>query len=112
MNNTVQPQEIQQLTEALQKLRQKMVDDYNKSGFSLGYDVKFEFGRKFIKAIKCDGNGNSSSVVGFIVNTHNDKKFPFGTLLKAASWKAPATNFSRGSVFELDDLTIRWTGIQ
>lgn len=104
-------QDIQQLTEALQKLRQKMIDDYNKSGFSLGYDVKFEFGNKFIKAITCDGDGSARSVAGFIVNTHNDKKFPFGTLLKAASRKAPAKNFSRGSVFELDELTIRWTGI-
>jgi len=56
------------------------------------------------------------SVWGFIVNTENDKKFKYGDILKAASWRAPARNFARGNVIDdsvekLRKETVRWTGV-
>ena len=68
-------------------------------------------GSKYIKI------ETGSSVWGFIVNTHTDKKFKYGDVLKAASWKAPARNFARGNVIDdsVEDLrnkTVRWTGVR
>ena len=62
-------------------------------------------GSKYIKVIRTD---NQTSVHSFIVNIHNDKKFKYGDILKAASWNAPARNFARGNVFE--EYKVRWTG--
>jgi hypothetical protein len=68
-------------------------------------------GSKYIKIT------TGGSVWGFIVNTKNDKKFKYGDLLKAASWKAPARNFARGNVIDdtVEDLrgkSVRWTGVR
>jgi hypothetical protein len=64
-----------------------------------------EPGRNFIKLIR-DENGRQS-VVGFVVkkspkalDNKTNEKFKIGDMLMAASWKAPATNFARGNVFE------------
>ena len=38
-------------------------------------------------------------------------KFKAGDILKAASWKAPATNFVRGNLFEKTFDRVRWTGV-
>ena len=62
-------------------------------------------GSKYIKVIRKD---NQTSVHSFIVNTDKDKKFKYGDILKAASWKTPARNFARGNVFE--EYKVRWTG--
>ena len=50
----------------------------------------------------------NGSVHSFIVNIYNDKKFKYGDILKAASWKTPARNFARGNIFE--EYKVRWTG--
>ncbi len=63
-------------------------------------------GSKYIKVTK--NLGDQTSVHSFIVNTHDDKKFNYGDILKAASWKAPARNFARGNIFE--EYEIKWTG--
>lgn len=73
------------------------------------FDVKYEVGTVYIRIIVTSyGHDTAHS---FIVNKAN--KFPIGTILKAASWKAPATNFSRGSIFALDAKKphIFWTGV-
>ena len=62
-------------------------------------------GSKYIKVTRSD---NQTSVHSFIVNIHNDKKFKYGDILMAASWKAPARNFARGNVFE--EYKVKWTG--
>tara|TARA_X000001388_G_scaffold45504_1_gene32348 strand:+ start:238 stop:681 length:444 start_codon:yes stop_codon:yes gene_type:complete len=62
-------------------------------------------GSKYIKVTRSD---NQTSVHSFIVNIHNDKKFKYGDILKAASWNAPARNFARGNVFE--EYKVQWTG--
>ena len=68
-------------------------------------NFRIEEGRTYIKLI---GNG---SVKGFIVKKPT-KGFKVGDMLMAASYKAPATNFSRGNVFDGQFDRIRWTGIQ
>jgi hypothetical protein len=75
------------------------------------FDISYEVGSTYIKVIETK-NGDSRSVHSFIVNKAT-KKFPVGTILKAASWKAPATNFSRGNVNDVATYAnrVRWTGI-
>lgn len=73
------------------------------------YNIEFDFGTKYIKVVK---KGNSTSVHSFVYIGENGK-FKFGDILKAATWKAPATNFVRGNIFEEDSYKnrARWTGI-
>lgn len=101
----------EELTEGLEKLRQLMVADYDRTGFNMGYDIEFEFGSKYIRVVSKNGRG-SRSCSGFVCCDRNHKKFAFGALLKDAGWKAPAMNKARGSVFDLEGKTIAWTGIQ
>lgn len=70
--------------------------------------LSYEVGHKYIKIIKRHDTDNIS-VHSFIVNDLNGK-FPLGSILKAATWKAPATNFSRGCVLTEDFNSVRWTG--
>ena len=65
--------------------------------------IRFEEGNKFIKVIV------GSSVHSFIVK-NDDAKFKSGDILKAASWKAPAKNFSRGNVLNNVYGSIMWAG--
>ena len=60
----------------------------------------FKKGRKFVKIIEADAEGNSRSVWGFINLTHD--KFEVGDVLLAAGWAAPALNKARGNLFNLD----------
>lgn len=63
-------------------------------------------GKKYIRIV------NSGSAWGFVVNTHDDSKFAYGDVLKPASWKTPARNFSRHNVFNPKPLPIgAWAGI-
>lgn len=101
----------EELTEGLEKLRQLMVADYDRTGFNMGYDIEFEFGAKYIRVVSNNGRG-SRSCSGFVCCDRKHKQFQFGDLLKCASWKAPAMNKARGSVFDLEGKTIAWTGIQ
>ena len=63
-------------------------------------------GKKYIRIV-CRG-----SAWGFIVNTHDDKEYPYGTLLKCAGWKAPARNGARGNVVQGDFSWCKWTGLE
>jgi hypothetical protein len=57
---------------------------------------------------------DSDSAHSWIV-TKDDPKLGHvvGDILKAATWKAPATNYTRGNVFSPDSYTerARWTGV-
>lgn len=59
-------------------------------------------GKKYIKII------TRNSVWGFVVK-EAEGKFNRGDILKAASWAAPAKNFSRGNVFYTPK-SVKWTG--
>ena len=67
-------------------------------------DVPFVFvagGRKYIKVARRD---NQTSVVCFV-------RAEDGAILKAASWKAPALNFTRGSIFNREALPFMCHGL-
>lgn len=102
----------EELNEALLVLRQKMIEDYDRSKFGLSYDISFEMGSKYIRVVHSRADGSSRSCAGFVCCDRKHKTFEFGALLKCATWKAPAMNKARGSVFDLEGKTIRWTGIQ
>ena len=65
--------------------------------------LEFSVGKKYIKII------SDRAVHSFIVIAH-DKKFPIGTILKAAGWQAPARNFARGNVITENYNNVAWTG--
>lgn len=105
----------QEVIDLLPALAEKMKADYleyskrmkyDAAGYV--YDVQFEVGNKFVRVVSVTPGNRSAS--GF-VQLDDDKKFPAGTLLKAASWAAPAKNFSRGLISDLDNAKIRWTGL-
>ena len=74
-----------------------MISEYNR-------EISYSAGSKYVKIV----TGNS--VWGFVVRVHNDKKFRFGDILKAAGWKTPARNFSRGNVVDGNFGGVSWTG--
>lgn len=60
-------------------------------------------GSKFIKVVS---GGSAHSFICL----HDMGKFTKGDILKAASWAAPAKNFSRGNTMARNFGTISWTG--
>ena len=79
----------------------------NVSEFCAGLTI--EEGSKYIKVIS--GARGQRSVHSFIVKK-DDGKFKAGDILKAASWAAPAKNFSRGNVLTGNFGSVHWTGAQ
>jgi len=73
------------------------------------FDIEFQPGSTYIKVVKTK-KGVVESVHSFICN--KDGKFPKGAILKAASFKAPATNFVRAYLGNQDSWQGRvvWTG--
>lgn len=71
------------------------------------FQIEFEVGSSYIKVVKA---GSQRSVHSFIVN--KDGKFPKGSILKSASWKAPATNFARAHIMNIESWhgRVTWTG--
>ena len=73
------------------------------------FKVTFEPGSSYIKVVETR-NGVVDRVHSFIVNKAG--KFPLGTILKAASFKAPATNFGRGNLLDRQTWNrVTWTGV-
>lgn len=101
---------VEDLLEAMENLRQIMVSNYGNNSGRNEYDVYFEAGSKYTRLYY--KTSCQRMCLGFIVNTKNHKKFPFGTLLMSAGWKAPAVNKGRGNIFNLEGKTVQWTGIQ
>lgn len=69
------------------------------------FGVEFDVGSKYVKVITISGGG-SRSVHSFVEKSNGD-------IWKAASWKAPAKNFTRGNVYQIPSYqkNLRWTGI-
>jgi len=113
---------FENLNDAVVALKEKMIEDFRqwnersseKSSLDQEWydnrvkeyadDFRIEEGRNYIKLV---ANG---SVKGFVVKKAT-KGFVVGDMLMAASYKAPATNFSRGNVMLGEFDRVRWTGI-
>ena len=66
--------------------------------------LRFEVGKVYIKVI------TNTSVHSFIVK-EDTKQFKKGDILKAASWRAPAKNFTRGNIFNTESFkNVCWAG--
>jgi hypothetical protein len=70
-----------------------------------GASLTYKVGGKLIKILTKDRKNGQSTVWGFIVRENNTVKcktsecyFQKGDLLKAATWKQAARNFSRGNI--------------
>lgn len=77
-----------------------------------------EPGRSYIKIVQnyasASGRHEGGSAHSFIVlKSPKGKNFQFGDILMAASYKAPATNFARGNIFDYDSYKsrARWSGV-
>lgn len=81
--------------------------DAKDSWTHIPFSVRVEEGRKYFKVII---HTTGESVHSFVVKADTEK-FRKGDILKAATWKAPATNFARGNVLDEDWPTVRWMGI-
>jgi len=66
-------------------------------------NTEYEVGKKYIKVI------TNASVHSFIVKKDGGK-WRAGDILKAATWRAPATNFKRGNILEKNYGGTTWTG--
>lgn len=82
------------LSEYVERLQVAQREDFERSGYihdvpQFGADTG---GSKYVRIVRA--SGSSSSVHCFVEKST-------GKIWKAASWKAPAKNFSRGSIFEL-----------
>ena len=83
----------ERLPEWLQEAQQMFNEHYGKRYPTLKIpSLYIAGGRKYIKIAKRDGSRNSS--VWCFIRAED------GAILKAATWKAPALNFSRGSIFD------------
>jgi len=73
------------------------------------FGIEFQPGSSYIKVVKTE-RGVVKSVHSFICN--KDGKFPKGAVLKAATFKAPATNFLRAWIDKPETWAGRvvWTG--
>jgi len=96
----------------LQEYIGHLASDYAKNGYN-GKNFYYEIGRKYVHIIMQDtgqfSSGQRSSHSWIMIN--DDKKFKRGDILKSASWRAPARNFSRGNVLCGGYQHIKWAGV-
>ena len=98
------------LAVALIGYKDAILADYSKFSENLEYvrdkfGVEFAEGSKYVKIVAVSAGG-SRSVHSFVEKSTGD-------ILKAASWAAPARNFTRGNVYITSsyEKRVRWTGI-
>jgi hypothetical protein len=97
---------VEDLQNGLNEYVKHLQNDYNKNGY-MNKEFYYEIGRKYVHIIMQDNQRSSHSWVML----EDDKKFKRGDILKSASWKAPARNFSRGNVLCGGFKHIKWAGV-
>ena len=80
---------------------------YPQSADKFGSQLQYVVNKKYIKITR--QGSDYGDTWGFVVNTHDDKKFKRGDILKAQGWNTPARNHARGNVFEAN-YVVEWTG--
>jgi len=105
---------IIELQQQIIDLVEKVQAGHNKDDYQ---HLSVEFGSTYAKIVSHTGYCSPServarSVYGFIV-LKDTKKFKTGDILKAATWKAPATNFARGHIDQGANQNCfkHWTGV-
>ena len=107
---------MSELSMALDEYADYLKAKYNARGYSRPdrqLTVEFDMGSKFIKVIiGHTGDTQRSSHSFIVVGEYKGAKniFKHGDILKSASWKAPAKNFSRGNIMENSYGSISWAG--
>ena len=107
---------MKELAIALDEYADYLKANYNARGYSRPdrqLTVEFDMGAKFIKVIVGHTGDSQRSSHSFIVlGDYKGAKntFKHGDILKSASWKAPAKNFSRGNIMENSYGSISWAG--
>ena len=105
-----------ELSMALDEYAEYLKANYNARGYSRPdrqLTVEFDAGNKFIKVIiGHTGDTQRSSHSFIVVGEYKGAKntFKHGDILKSASWRAPAKNFSRGNILDGAYGTISWAG--
>lgn len=106
------------LTDYLNHIKKDYARFYEASSFQDDAD-KIEYAKNAIQKFENElvvKPGNKYAKVLIATSVHSfivikaTKGFAVGDILKAASWKAPATNFARGSIQKGDFSNVRWTG--
>ena len=104
------PTAIAALKTGVTKYLDYLAANYAKSSYNDGKSFMMDGHGKLYGKIIDVGPGSSRSVHSFIVLS-DTPKFKTGDILKAATWKAPAMNFARGSVFNPASYAKHsWTG--
>jgi hypothetical protein len=105
----------EKLSEAIQNYCKHLEHNYMQTAANSGNNTKRYYpiaGRKYIHIVMEDVNTSypsRSSHSWIVIGDHG--KFKHGDILKSASWKAPAKNFSRGNVLCGGYKQLRWCGI-
>jgi len=109
--------EVNYLMDYAKTLKDSYHNWVQKNDNSSFFDVEFIHGNKYIKVLTVNQPYTHRSAHSFIVKEDiytkdGVLKFSKGDILKAATIKAPATNFSRGSVFNPDSYkNFSWAGL-
>ena len=109
--------EIEKVLDVMKADYREWADRASRTGMSMTkmrveYENGLEVseGSRYYKIIS--NKGGQRTVAGFVVK-EGHPKFKEGDLLMAASWNAPAKNFARGNVFDVESFkgSVHWTGI-
>ena len=88
------PEEVAaELPNFIARAQEIVVKEFERQGFSVPPTLVIAGGRKYIKVSKVDGRNGGQSVYCFV-------RAVDGAILKPATWKAPALNFTRGNIFD------------
>jgi hypothetical protein len=90
-------------------------DNYNTTASGQFINFTYEIGRKYVHIIMqhhhhFDGHPTQRSSHSWVMIA-DDKKFKQGDILKSATWRGPARNFSRGNVLCGGFKHIKWAGV-
>jgi len=97
---------------ALCDYRKHLLADYHThSGGDPSWDVQFQIGSKYVRCFTVRQSTVRQSVGAYSRSCHSFISRADGSIWKSASWKLPAKNFPRGSVYDSTTWSkIHWQG--